>query len=102
MPQSIRLLFASGVLLMLGLIVCAFLPSSRGQGYGDPSAGGVFFSFILSAAAVFWLLVWSAMAWLAFRSMQKLWPDLAVTLGWGLWGLPVVVCVGGLIYVMTR
>ncbi|WP_374435052.1 hypothetical protein [Inhella sp.] len=102
MPQPIRLLFASGLLLMLGLFACAFLPSSRGQGVGDPSAGGVFFLFILSAAAVFWLLVWSAVAWLAFRGMQKVWPDLAVTLGWALWVLPVVVCVGGLLYVMAR
>lgn len=102
MPQPIRLLFASGVLLMLGLIVCAFLPFSRGQGYGDPSAGAAFYLFILGAAAVFWLLVWSAAAWLAFRGMQKVWPDLAVTLGWGLWALLLVVCVGGLLYVMAR
>ncbi len=102
MPQSIRRLFASGLLLMLGLIVCAFLPGSRGQGRGDPSAGGVAYLFILGAAAVFWLLVWSAAAWLAFRGMQKVWPNLAVPLGWGLWALPVVVCVGGLLYAMAR
>lgn len=102
MPHPIRLLFASGVLLMLVLFACAFLPSSRGQGYGDSSAGAVVYLFILGAAAVFWLLVWSAVAWLAFRGMQKVWPDLAVTLGWGLWALPLVVCVGSLFYVMAR